>query len=371
MSTDLKRILCPGGAGYIGSHVLLELLKTGKYIPVVMDNGHNSKAEACIKRVQEVAAKETGLAAKFGGSIPQIDLFQADLTDRASIDKIFESYKDNGGIWGVIHLAAWKAVGESGVLPLKYYENNVSGTLNLIHSMKDHGCQNFVYSSSATVYGEPKIIPIPESSPLQPESTYAKTKVFCEYILMDLAKADRELKICSLRYFNPGGAHSSGMIGEDPQGKPNNLLPLLAGIAVGRITDPLKVFGDDFPTVDGTCVRDYLHVVDLAKGHVSAIDAIVKGDIYEVEGKDKRGNYRAFNLGTGKAQSVKQIIEAMRKASGFDYQYEIAPRRDGDVPDLTADPTAAERELGWKSEKDLTTMCNDLWNWQSQNPQGY
>ncbi|KAJ9118024.1 hypothetical protein QFC24_006296 [Naganishia onofrii] len=231
-------------------------------------------------------------------------------------------------------------------------------------------CLNLVYSSSATVYGTPETIPIPETSPVQPESVYGRSKGMCEDIIKDTCHAERSFNAVGLRYFNPAGAHPSGTMGEDPRGKPGNLLPLLAAIAVGRYSqDGLKVFGDDYPTHDGTCVRDYLHVMDLAKGHVLSLDALEKAEIFKNCGKT--GNYRAFNLGHGKGQSVLDMIEAMRKASGYDYQYSIVGRRMGDVPDLTADPTLAERELGFIATEDLESMCRDLWRWQSSHPNGY
>lgn len=274
----------------------------------------------------------------------------------------------------MVHLAALKAVGESGEQPTQYYRVNVAGTITLLEAMARHNVNNIVFSSSATVYGTPKTIPIPETSPLQPESAYGRTKTMVEWILQDVCRSGTHeraepLKAVSVRYFNPAGAHPSGRLGEEPRGKPGNLLPLLAQIAVGREKSELKVFGNDYPgTPDGTCVRDYLHIMDLAEGHVLSLDAIAKGDIY-ADSKD--GDYRAFNLGRGKGQSVLMMIEAMRKASGFDYKYEIVGRRMGDVPDLTADPALAEKELGFKAGRDLVEMCRDLWNFQSKNPNGY
>ncbi|RSH85141.1 UDP-glucose-4-epimerase [Saitozyma podzolica] len=369
-TSSLKKVLVTGGLGYIGSHVVVSLLLTGKYLPIVIDNCHNAYPEA-LKRCAEIARDELGPDA------PQPLLRQVDLREASAIDKVFDEFAAEGGIWAVVHLAALKAVGESGEIPLAYYRVNVGGSISLMEAMEKHNCKNLVFSSSATVYGTPKIIPIPETSPLQPESAYGRTKAMVEQILKDVCVAsagkeskDAAFKGVSVRYFNPAGAHPSGKLGEEPMGKPGNLLPLLAQMAVGRQKPDLKVFGDDYPTPDGTCVRDYLHVMDLAHGHVLALDAIAKGDIFANCDKST-GYYRAFNLGKGKGMSVLNMVEAMRKASGFDYKYEIVGRRVGDVPDLTADPALAEKELGFRADRTLDEMCRDLWNFQSKHPNGY
>ncbi|GHJ88779.1 hypothetical protein NliqN6_5181 [Naganishia liquefaciens] len=365
-----QRVLVTGGAGYIGSHVVVTLLLSGKYQPIVVDNFHNSKPHA-IQACEDIALEALGSdASQEEKDRCHVDLIKGDISDPAVFDGIFQRYSQQGGIYAVIHVAALKAVGESGELPLLYYQVNVSATINLIQSMIKYKCLNLVYSSSATVYGTPETIPIPETSPVQPESVYGRSKGMCEDIIKDVCLAERSFNAVSLRYFNPAGAHPSGKMGEDPRGKPGNLLPLLAAIAVGRYAqDGLKVFGDDYPTHDGTCVRDYLHVMDLAKGHVLSLDALEKAEIFKNCGKT--GNCRAFNLGHGKGQSVLDMIEAMRKASGYQYKYDIVERRMGDVPDLTADPTLAERELGFLAKEDLDSMCRDLWRWQSSHPNGY
>ncbi|KAJ9110131.1 hypothetical protein QFC19_001802 [Naganishia cerealis] len=374
------------------SHIVVTLLLSRKYLPVVVDNFHNSKPKA-IHACEKIAREALGAnASQEEKDSCNVDLIQGDIADPAVFNGIFERYSTQGGIYAVIHVAALKAVGESGELPLLYYQTNVSATINLMQSMLRYNCLNLVYSSSATVYGTPETIPIPETSPVQPESVYGRSKGMCEDIIKDTCHAERSFNAVGLRYFNPAGAHPSGTMGEDPRGKPGNLLPLLAAIAVGRYAqDGLKVFGDDYPTHDGTCVRDYLHVMDLAKGHVLSLDALEKAEIFKSCGKT--GNYRTFNLGHGKGQSVLDMIEAMRKASGYDYQYSIVGRRQvihcfpssacmlilipfflnrmGDVPDLTADPTVAERELGFVATEDLESMCRDLWRWQSSHPNGY
>lgn len=307
---------------------------------------------------------------------------KVDLRNPAEIEDVFAKYDAEGGIWGVVHLAALKAVGESSEIPLQYYRVNVGGSITLLETMARHGCDNIVFSSSATVYGTPEIIPIPESSPVQPESAYGKTKGMVEVILQDVCRSGTDerpqpLKAVSVRYFNPAGAHPSGKLGEEPRGKPGNLLPLLAQMAVGREKSDLKVFGNDYPgSPDGTCVRDYLHIMDLAQGHVLALDAMAvptsdPSSIYSSCDPKKDGLYRNFNLGRGKGQSVLTMIEAMRKATGFEYKYEVVGRRTGDVPELTADPALAEKELGFVAKRDLEEMCRDLWNFQTKNPNGY
>ncbi|KAI9067221.1 UDP-glucose 4-epimerase [Trametes sanguinea] len=364
------RVLVTGGAGYIGSHVIFALQETRRYKVISIDNHHNSSPKA-LERVAQIARDNLPPnASEKDKDSAEIDSHTADLTKRDEIRKVFEKY-GKGGIWGVIHIAAYKAVGESTEIPLTYYENNVSATVYLLQVMSEFDCTRIVYSSSATVYGTPPVIPIPETTRLEAHSPYGKTKVMCETIISDLCSAEpKRFRGLSLRYFNPAGAHPSGLIGEAPIGRPGNLFPLLAAIAVGRQPNDLKVFGNDYPTPDGTCVRDYLHVLDLAKGHLLALDALgPESKVFDNCPTEAR--YKAYNLGRGKGMSVLQIVEAMRKETGFDFKYEIVGRRRGDVPDLTADPSLAEKELGFKATKDLETMCRDLWNWQTKNPNGY
>ncbi|WVQ70566.1 UDP-glucose 4-epimerase GalE [Cryptococcus sp. DSM 104548] len=372
--SDLKRIVVTGGLGYIGSHVVVSLLLTGKYLPIVIDNCHNAYPES-LRRCAEIARDELGPGA------PQPILHNADLSDTSAIEGVFEQYQSSGGIWAVIHLAALKAVGESSEIPLSYYRVNVAGSISLLETMRKFNCNNIVFSSSATVYGAPKTIPIPETSPVAPESVYGRTKAMIEDVIHDtsrvIAKEESDqFRAVSVRYFNPAGAHPSGKLGEEPRGKPGNLLPLLAQMASGREKSQLKVFGTDFPTPDGTCVRDYLHIMDLAHGHILALEALLvpSSDPSNIFGKVNtatEGFFRAFNLGKGKGMSVLNMIEAMRKATGFDYKYEIVGRRTGDVPDLTADPALAEKELGFIAKENLETMCRDLWNFQTRHPNGY
>ncbi|EIM83257.1 UDP-glucose 4-epimerase [Stereum hirsutum FP-91666 SS1] len=367
----LKRVLVTGGAGYIGSHVVYVLQATRQYKVISIDNYHNSYPRA-VDKLQQIARESLPEnPTEQDKDSAEIDAHTVDLTDKAAVRGVFEKY-GKGGIYGVIHIAAYKAVGESTEIPLTYYENNVSATIFLLQLMSEFDCTKFVYSSSATVYGTPPVIPIPESTRLKADSPYGKSKVMCETIVEDLVNSDpQRWRAISLRYFNPAGAHPSGLIGEDPRGRPGNLLPLLAHMAVGRIKeDVLKVFGNDYPTPDGTCVRDYLHVLDLASGHLLALDAL--SDHSKVfENTPGEARYKAYNLGRGRGFSVLQILEAMKKATGFQYGHEFVGRRRGDVPDLTADPTLAEKELGFKAPQDLETMCKDLWNWQSKNPEGY
>ncbi|KAM0753510.1 UDP-glucose 4-epimerase [Meredithblackwellia eburnea MCA 4105] len=375
-----KWILVTGGAGYIGSHVMLCCLLSGKYKVVTIDNLHNSYPEA-VKRVTSLALAELpATASEQDKAEMQIELFQGDLTLKEDIEKLFKAYESKGGIHGTIHLAAHKAVGESGEKPLQYYANNITATINLLEIMAKYNTTRFVYSSSATVYGCPPIIPIPETTVMSPESCYGRTKFMVELMLKDLCDSQPGIwRAIGLRYFNPAGAHPSGLIGEDPVGRPGNLLPLLAQIAVGKIdAKSLKVFGNDYPTPDGTCVRDYIHVMDLAQGHVVALDGLEKDETFKAyEGTEQSsfggsgGFYKSFNLGKGKGMSVINMIDAMRKASGFDFKYEIIGRRVGDVPDLTANPTLAQKELGFSAPRTLEEMCRDLWNWQSKNPNGY
>ncbi|KAJ7070683.1 hypothetical protein C8F01DRAFT_1216483 [Mycena amicta] len=365
----LPKILVTGGSGYIGSHVIYTLQKTRRYKVISLDNGHNSHSNA-LDRVSALSRSELPEnASERDIETTVIENHSCDLTRRDEIRAVFEKY-GKGGIWGVVHIAAYKAVGESVEVPLTYYENNVAATLYLLQVMAEFDCTRIVYSSSATVYGIPPTIPIPESTRLKADSPYGKTKVMSETIIDDLCHSDSRWSGISLRYFNPAGAHPSGQIGEHPKGRPGNLLPLLAHMAVGRVdAATLKVFGNDYPTPDGTCVRDYLHILDLASGHLLALEALSSDS--KVFESSSGARYKAYNLGQGRGISVLQIIEAMRKATGFDYKYEIIGRRAGDVPDLTADPALAEKELGFKADQDLAIMCRDLWNFQSANPDGY
>lgn len=368
----LRRVLVTGGAGYIGSHIVLTLLLTRRYKVLSIDNSHNSYPEA-LKRASEIAKDELpAVASEQDRDSAEIDVFTGDLTKPEDVRRVFDKY-GKGGIWGVIHVAAYKAVGESSEIPLTYYANNVSATVLLAQTMSAYECTKMVYSSSATVYGTPPIIPIPESTPLKADSVYGRTKVMSETILQDLCHSEPERwRTISLRYFNPAGAHPSGRIGEDPKGRPGNLLPLLSQMAIGRVKDSeLKVFSNDYPTHDGTCVRDYLHVMDLAAGHLLALDALENTNHVAFANLPDRAKYKAYNLGRGKGQSVFDIVNAMKKATGKDFKTRVIGRRLGDVPDLTADPALAEKELGFHASQDLETMCRDLWNWQTKNPEGY
>ncbi|KAJ4470807.1 UDP-glucose 4-epimerase [Lentinula aciculospora] len=383
----LKNVIVTGGAGYIGSHVVYTLLKTRQYKVISIDNHHNS-LPASLTRVSELALAELGESLPYGQQPTErdlestlIDAYDCDLTNPTAVRDVFSKYS-NQGIWGVVHIAAYKAVGESTEIPLTYYTNNVSATISLLSIMQEFGCHRLVYSSSATVYGTPPEVPIPETTRRLADSPYGRTKVMCEMVVEDLcessalsqAKEGTSFQAISLRYFNPAGAHPSGRIGEDPRGRPGNLLPLLAHMAVGRVKDPvLKVFGNDYPTIDGTCVRDYLHVLDLAQGHVLALQALQEGEQLnkKVFASSSKGKFKAYNLGKGKGMSVLQIVDAMRKATGFEYETEVVGRRRGDVPALIADPSLARAELGFDAPHDLETMCRDLWNWQEKNPAGY
>jgi UDP-glucose 4-epimerase len=333
-------ILVTGGAGYIGSHTCVELLQAG-YDVVVVDNLCNSSKES-IERVEEL----TGKSIKF---------YQIDLLDKAKLEKIFAVEK----IEAVVHFAALKAVGESVEIPLRYYENNLTSTLNLLDLMIEHKITDFVFSSSAAVYGKPEAVPIREDAQVHPINPYGWTKLMIEQILKDVQAANPEMNIAALRYFNPVGAHPSGLIGESPNGIPNNLMPYISQVAVAR-RDKLSVFGDDYPTVDGTGVRDYIHVVDLARGHTAALKHLTKNPGFEI-----------FNLGRGQGYSVYEIIQAFEKASGVKIPYEVVGRREGDAPESFADPGKANRELEWKAELDIDRMCADAWRWQSMNPEGY
>ena len=334
------KILVTGGTGYIGSHTVLELLEAG-YETVVLDNLCNSSAES-IRRVETITGKNTVF-------------YKADIRDKEALDRIFAEEKPDA----VIHFAGLKAVGESVQIPLAYYDNNITGTLTLLEAMKTAGCKNIVFSSSATVYGKPETVPIREDFPLSATNPYGRTKLMIEQILGDLYVSDASWNIILLRYFNPIGAHESGRIGEDPDGIPNNLLPYVARVAVGKL-EIVHVFGNDYDTPDGTGVRDYIHVVDLAKGHVKAIEKI---------GEDP--GLKVYNLGTGNGYSVLDIIHAFSKACGHEVPYVIEDRRPGDIDVCFADPERAYEELHWKAEYDLERMCADTWRWQSRNPDGY
>ncbi len=335
------RILVTGGAGYIGSHTCVSLLEAG-YEVVVVDNLDNS-SEKSIERIQKITGKD-------------LTFYQADILDADAMDRIFGTEK----IDCVIHFAGLKAVGESVREPLRYYHNNISGTLILCDAMKKHGVKNIIFSSSATVYGDPAEIPITEKCPKgTPTNPYGWTKHMIEQILTDFHTADPEWNVILLRYFNPIGAHKSGLIGEDPKGIPNNLLPYVAQVAVGKLKC-LGVFGNDYDTPDGTGVRDYIHVVDLADGHVKAIDKI----------KENPG-VKIYNLGTGNGYSVLEVVKAFEKACGHEIPYEIKERRAGDIAACYADASLAKAELGWEAKYGIDEMCEDSWRWQKMNPNGY
>ena len=337
----MAKVLITGGAGYIGSHTALELLNEG-YEVVVYDNLYNSSEES-IKRVEELTGK-------------QVTFYEGDVLDEKALEAMFEAEK----IDAVIHCAALKAVGESVQKPLEYYHNNITGTLTLMGVMDRMGVKNIVFSSSATVYGSPEIIPITEECPKgECTNPYGWTKSMMEQIMSDVQKAKSDWNVVLLRYFNPVGAHESGRIGEDPKGIPNNLMPYISQVAVGKL-EKLGVFGDDFDTPDGTGVRDYIHVVDLAIGHVKAIDYILTNPGLDV-----------INLGTGVGYSVLDMVKAFSKACGKEIPYEIKPRRAGDIAMCYADPKKAKEVLGWEAKRGLDEMCADTWRWQSQNPNGY
>ncbi|WP_176059890.1 UDP-glucose 4-epimerase GalE [Paraburkholderia sp. BCC1876] len=338
--TTKGTILVTGGAGFIGSHTCVELLNGG-FDVVVIDNLVNSNRES-LRRVEKI----TGRAVTF---------YEADACDTAALNRIFDAHS----ISGAIHFAALKAVGESVAKPIEYYGNNVGSLLSLLGVMRDRNVKQFVFSSSATVYGVPKSSPIDESFPLSATNPYGQSKLIAEQILRDLEIADPSWRIATLRYFNPVGAHESGLIGEDPAGVPNNLMPYVAQVAVGKL-EKLRVFGGDYDTPDGTGVRDYIHVVDLARGHLAALDALVQRDASFV-----------VNLGTGQGYSVLDVVRSFEKASGKPVPYEIAARRPGDVASCFADPAAAERIIGWRAQFGIERMCADHWRWQSTNPQGF
>lgn len=334
-------IIVTGGAGYIGSHTCVELLNAGHQVTVI-DNLSNS-SEKSLERVQELTGKA-------------VALFQADLLDTEAVDRIFELCDDAGA---VIHFAGLKAVGESVAEPLRYYQNNVTGTLNLCQVMQKYGVKNIVFSSSATVYGNPAKVPITEDFPLSCTNPYGRSKLMVEDIFRDLYVADPSWNIALLRYFNPVGAHESGKIGEDPNDIPNNLMPYISQVAVGKL-EQLSVYGSDYNTPDGTGVRDYIHVVDLALGHIKALEKL-----------NENPGVVTYNLGTGKGCSVIDMIKAFAEASGKTVNYRITDRRPGDIDCCYADPTLAYQELGWKAELGLKRMCADTWRWQSKNPNGY
>ncbi len=334
------KVLVTGGAGYIGSHTSVELLNAGHEV-VCVDNFMNSKFEA-VKRVEKITGKK-------------VKFYEGDIRDRAILDRIFTENK----IEAVINFAGLKAVGESCAKPLEYYENNINGLLVLVLAMREHNVKNLVFSSSATVYGKPKSVPIKEDFPLSTSNPYGSTKLFIEYILKDLYKADPSFNIAILRYFNPVGAHESGEIGEDPKGIPNNLCPYITQVAVGK-REYLGVFGDDYNTPDGTGVRDYIHVVDLAKGHVLAVNKLAENP-----------GLLIVNLGTGTGYSVLDMVKAFSEVMGKPIPYKIMPRRPGDIDECYADPSYAFEVLGFKAEKSLLDMCKDALNWQTKNPNGY
>ena len=334
-------ILVTGGAGYIGSHTCIELLTQG-YEVVIVDNLYNSCEEA-VRRIEELSGNK-------------VSFYKADLLDKEAVEEIFEKES----IDSVIHFAGLKAVGESVQKPLEYFHNNLTGTLILCDVMRHHGVKSIVFSSSATVYGNPASVPIYEDFPLSVTNPYGRTKLMIEEILQDVVVSDPEWKVILLRYFNPVGAHKSGRIGENPRGIPNNLTPYITQVAVGKL-DHVNVFGNDYDTPDGTGVRDYIHVVDLALGHVKAIEKINAMD----------GGVKIYNLGTGIGYSVLEVIEAFRKATGKEIPYVIGPRRAGDIATCYAATDKAEKELGWKAQRGLDEMCEDAWRWQSMNPDGY
>ena len=336
----IMKILVTGGAGYIGSHTCVELLNAG-YDIVVLDNLCNS-SEKSLNVVKEITGKD-------------FPFYKVDLLDYDALEKVFEENK----IDAVIHFAGLKAVGESVSIPITYYHNNITGTLNLVDIMQKHGVFNIVFSSSATVYGMPKTVPITEDFPLSTTNPYGSTKLMIERILEDIHTSNPKWSITLLRYFNPIGAHKSGKMGEDPKGIPNNLLPYVAQVAVGKL-EYVHVFGNDYPTKDGTGVRDYIHVVDLALGHIKAI-----------EKKTNVPGVHIYNLGTGNGYSVLEIVKAFSKACGKELPYKIEARRPGDIAECYADPSKALNELGWKATRGIAEMCEDSWRWQSNNPNGY
>ena len=335
------KILLTGGAGFIGSHTLIELTEAG-HEAVVVDNLDNSSPIA-LKRVEKIIGKE-------------VPFYKVDIRDREGMQHVFDEHKFDA----CIHFAGLKAVGESCVKPLEYYENNMNGTFVLLDVMRKNGCKNIIFSSSATVYGDPAIIPITEECPKgHCTNPYGQTKSMLEEVLMDVQKADPEWNVVLLRYFNPIGAHKSGTIGENPNGIPNNLMPYITQVAVGKLKQ-LTVFGDDYPTADGSGVRDYIHVVDLARGHVAALKALAP-----------EGGVSVYNLGTGRGTSVFELVHAFEQATGVEVPYRVGPRREGDIAACWADCSKAAAELGWRAEYGIERMCADSWRWQQANPNGY
>ncbi|MGX4598557.1 UDP-glucose 4-epimerase GalE [Faecalimicrobium sp. JNUCC 81] len=333
-------VLVTGGAGYIGSHTSIELLENG-YEVIIVDNLSNSD-KIVIDRIKEITGKEP----KF---------YEIDTTDRERLEVVFKENK----IDSVIHFAALKAVGESVSMPLEYYSNNLINTLVVLDLMKKYDVKKFVFSSSATVYGDPHTCPILEDFPLSVTNPYGRTKLMVEDMLRDICYADKTIDVAILRYFNPIGAHKSGRIGEEPSGIPNNIMPYITKVAIGQLPH-LNVFGDDYPTPDGTGVRDYIHVLDLASGHVKALEKL-----------NENPGLVTYNLGTGKGYSVLELVNALKKASGREIPYKITSRREGDIASCYADPSKAEKELGWNAKYEIDEMCEDSWRWQSNNPNGY
>jgi len=334
------KILVTGGAGYIGSHTVVELCQADNEVEIVDDFSNSS--EAVMPRLEQLTGK----------SIP---CHRVDLLDRHTVSELFK----DSNFDAVIHFAGLKAVGESVAEPLRYYHTNITGTLNLLAAMEAGGCQAIVFSSSATVYGDPASLPITEDFSIQPTNPYGQTKAMIEQILTDTAATGDRWRIALLRYFNPAGAHPSGEIGENPLGRPNNLLPFIAQLAVGRQPE-LLIYGDDYPTSDGTGVRDYIHVMDLAAGHASALSYL-----------EKKPGLSTFNLGTGRGYSVKEVLHACEAACEKRLPARVVPRRPGDIASCYADPSKAQKQLGWGAKLDLAAMCRDIWNWQSKNPTGY
>ncbi|KAI9492161.1 UDP-glucose 4-epimerase [Zychaea mexicana] len=335
-----KAVLVTGGAGYIGSHTVIELLNANQNV-VIIDNLTNSSYEA-VRRIEKLTEKK-------------VTFYKVDILDKKAMLEVFKRHD----IWAVIHFAGLKAVGESTRIPLDYYHNNITGTILLLEAMKESNVHNIVFSSSATVYGDPAIIPIPETLPTGATNPYGRTKQFIEHIIRDLCTAENNWNAALLRYFNPAGAHPSGILGENPLGVPNNLMPYLSQVAIGK-RECLSVFGEDYDTPDGTCVRDYINVIDLAKGHLAALTKMREPNVGCAE----------YNLGTGHGNTVLEMIHAFSKAVGRDLKYKIVARRPGDVRNLTANPEKANKELNWKCEKTLEETCESLWNWQSKNPNG-
>lgn len=335
------KVLVTGGTGYIGSHTCVQMIEAG-IEPIIVDNLCNSNDEV-LNRIKELTGKTP-------------IFYQGDVRDESFLDSVFSQHE----IQSVIHFAGLKAVGESVSLPLEYYDNNVNGSLVLARSMKKAGVKSLIFSSSATVYGDPEVVPITETSPTGATTNpYGRSKYMVEQCLSDLYQAESDWSITLLRYFNPVGAHSSGLMGEDPQGIPNNLMPYIAQVAVGR-REHLSVFGNDYPTPDGTGVRDYIHVLDLADGHIAALKSV-----------GEKAGLHIYNLGTGKGSSVLEMVNAFSDACGHEVAYQICDRRPGDIAECWSSPAKAEKELGWKATRDLVDMTKDAWNWQSNNPTGY